>query len=162
MIIPGAKNFTWGELIASPTAKRRGIGNRPDCVAEGRLIHIVQEVAQPARDALGRIRVGSGFRSAALNQAVGGALSSAHLFGAALDLEPRQTTTAYLALWLAYNLPAWDQIILERNKDGDEWLHVALWPTGERINRGEIRRHWPEDGRRYPEIKREELWGVAG
>lgn len=152
LIIPGAPNFTWEELVDSPTAERLGIDNRPDCEAEARLIHIVQEVAQPARDALGPIIVTSGHRCAALNRAVGGSKSSAHLHGAALDLVPVRVSAAKLALWLVENLETWDQIINERDKKGREWVHVALWPPGERRNRREIRRHWPGDGKRYPVI----------
>jgi len=160
--IPGAPNFSLYELTYSQTAEALGLNNAPDCAAEGRLIHIAQELAQPARDALGPILISSGFRSPALNRVLGGAQPSAHLYGAALDLAPRRVSAATLALWLVSHLPAWDQIIYER-KGGRVWVHAALWPPGEKPNRGELRRHMPQDGPSYPFITRTalELWAVT-
>jgi hypothetical protein len=76
------------------------------------------------------------------------------MYGAALDLVPLETDVARLALWMADHLPEWDQIIYERRR-GREWVHVSLWL--DRPNRGELRRHLPEDGARYPFITREAL-----
>ena len=160
--IPGAPNFTYQELTFSQTVEALGLGNAPDCAAEARLVHIAQEVAQPAREALGPIVVSSGYRSPALNRLLGGADKSAHLLGAALDLVPRRVSVAALALWLVFNLGEWDQVIYERRR-GRAWVHVALWPPRERPNRGELRRHLPQDGASYPFITRTalELWAVT-
>ncbi len=74
---------------------------------------------------------------------MGGSWSSAHLHGAALDLVPVRVSAAELARWLVNHLETWDQIILERDRQSKEWVHVALWPLGERLNRRDILRYWP-------------------
>ena len=81
-------------------AEKLGLDNTPSCEAEARLIHIAQEIAQPARYALGPISITSGYRSPELNAKLHGASPrSAHIAGAALDMRPRMTCTAALALF---------------------------------------------------------------
>jgi zinc D-Ala-D-Ala carboxypeptidase len=163
--IPGAKNFTMHELLRSARAERLGIPNVPDLNSCARLIHITQEIAQPARDALGKIVVSSGFRSPLLNMATPGAsLTSAHQFGAALDLQPKKVSAPELALWIVTYCEVWDQVIYERRPGGGEWVHVSLYPPGSPApNRMQIRRHWPKDGDDYPHINRAQLaaWACA-
>lgn len=162
--IRGAPNFTLHELIHSDKAMDLGLDNMPDADSCARLILIAQEIAQPARDASGPIRVSSGFRSAVVNLAVGGSVTSAHQFGAALDLVPTLVSAALLALWISENCPVFDQVIYEHNSRGSEWVHVSLYPACDGFNRRELRRHFPQDGNKYPLINRAQLetWAEAG
>lgn len=79
-----SKNFTLKELMKTST----GIPNNPDKNAIDNLSALVEKVLQPARDRLGSaITVTSGYRSLAVNQAVGGSSTSDHRLGRAADLQ---------------------------------------------------------------------------
>lgn len=160
MPIPGAPNFTYAELCASVTAQRMGISNVPGPAELFRMGLVATQLAQPARNKVGRIKTSSGFRSEDLNRAVGGAPDSAHKYAAAGDFVPKLVSCAKLALVMYDNAVEFDQIIWERairNGEIVEWVHAAVWPHGERPNRRLLRKHFPGDGVRYPEIAREFL-----
>ena len=82
-----SKNFLLSEITHSNTAKRLGISNEPNKEHLKNLQGLVREVIQPIRDGLGPIRVTSGYRSPALNRAIGGSNKSQHCKGQALDLQ---------------------------------------------------------------------------
>lgn len=124
-----SKNFTLDELTASATAKQMHIINAPGVDEVCNLCALVHNVLQPLRDAMGEvIKIGSGFRSQALNKAVGGVANSQHCKGQAADLcidgdlkKGRK--------WFAYirdHLP-FDQLIWEKNPNtGSCWVHVSF------------------------------------
>ena len=71
------------------------------------------------------ITVLSGYRSPAVNKAVGGSKTSAHMTGHAVDfICPRFGTPAQVAAHLAKHLTGFDQIIEEFG----EWVHVGFGP----------------------------------
>ena len=81
------KNFTLSEMVRSTTASQRKIDNTPSAEVISNLIFLCREVLQPVRDMTGRpLRVNSGYRSEALNRAVGGSKTSDHRFGLAADV----------------------------------------------------------------------------
>lgn len=88
MTRPG-RFFAWDEFEASPTARRLGIDNAvmdPDHRAA--IEHLCAAVLDPLRVALGRpVRITSGYRSEALNDAIGGARGSQHMRGEAADIK---------------------------------------------------------------------------
>lgn len=43
-------NFTYEEMINSPTARKNGINNTPDEKSKANIIRLVKEVLQPLRD----------------------------------------------------------------------------------------------------------------
>jgi Peptidase M15 len=125
-------NFTLRELTASSTADRLGIDNTPNAQEIDNLRTLCEEILQPARDALGAIRVNSAFRSQALNSAVGGVPDSDHRLGFAADIMPASMTTSFgtrtLAEWIAENV-LFDQVILEFGTINDpNWIHVSAAP----------------------------------
>lgn len=80
-------NFTVDELCRSKTAQRRGINNTPTPSIRVNLEKLIANVLQPLRDKYGKpIIVDSGYRCPKLNQAVGGAKTSQHLYGQAADI----------------------------------------------------------------------------
>ena len=80
-------NFTVDELCRSKTAQRRGIDNTPTPSIRVNLEKLIANVLQPLRDKYGKpIIVDSGYRCPKLNQAVGGAKTSQHLYGQAVDI----------------------------------------------------------------------------
>lgn len=81
-------NFTFDELIYSPTANRLGIDNTPDKETKEKLIRLAKEILQPIRNKWGSaIVVTSAYRCEALNKAVGGVSTSQHRLGEAADIK---------------------------------------------------------------------------
>ncbi len=75
------KYFTMGELCRSAVADARGIKNTCTKEQAENLKELVAKVLDPLRELYGKpIIVNSGFRSVALNKAVGGAATSQHCF----------------------------------------------------------------------------------
>lgn len=122
------KHFTINELTRSATAAELGINNEPDFVSMTHLCQLIETVLDPLREAWGKpIVVNSGYRSEALNKAVGGAATSQHTKGQAADIT---TGTVFGNKWLfnyiKENLP-FDQLIDEKNY---RWIHVSYRADG--------------------------------
>lgn len=123
--------FTLWELVKSETAERKGISNFPSFDVVDHLRQLTEEILDPMREAWGGpLTVTSGYRCKALNKAVGGVSTSAHLEGWAADIRPadkRRTAKFILwaACWLEENRVNYDQAIDEQAK-GERWLHIAL------------------------------------
>lgn len=128
-------NFTLEELTKSETALRQGIDNTPTVEVVENLKVLCEKVLQPVRDHFGRgVKVNSGFRSLAVNAAVGGvqgAKPSDHTRGMAADIEIPGLPNAELAEWIEANLE-YTQLILEFYTQGvpdSGWVHVSYDPA---------------------------------
>ena len=122
-----SKYFTLEEFIRSNTADRMGIDNVPkDEEVIKNLRNLCLEVLQPLRDYVGApVHINSGYRCPELNEAVGGVKNSQHCRGEACDIRiasPKQGRA--WAAWIEDNC-RFDQMLLERNKNGAVWLHVS-------------------------------------
>lgn len=106
-------NFQLFEFTTSPTADRNGIDNKPSAKEIANLKKLCNEILQPAREALGPLRINSGFRNEALNKLVKGVPTSDHRLGFAADVFPMDGDTRRLAEWVVKNCPKFDQVILE-------------------------------------------------
>ena len=135
-----SKNFAYEEFIRSSTAERMGIDNRPKTKEEEKKVienlrNLCLEVLQPLRDYVGApVHINSGYRCKALNLAVGGVKNSQHSRGEAADIRiasPKQGRE--WAAWIEDNC-RFDQMLLERNKNGGVWLHVSC-KRDEKANR---------------------------
>ena len=134
------EHFSLEELTASDIARRRGIANEPKADDVRRLRQLCLLLLEPLREVTGPLRVTSGYRSAALNVAVGGTRDSAHRYGCAADVVPANFSVG--SAWAAaqrLGLP-YDQCIWERRGE-TEWLHIALPRPGETA-RGQAFRIW--------------------
>ena len=121
------KYFTLEELCRSETADRHKIENRPNADAQAALADLINNVLDPAREALGMpIAVNSGFRSAPLNRWVGGAKNSQHLRGEAADITC--SDNARLFAFIRDHLE-FDQLIDEHDLS---WVHVSYKRKGNR------------------------------
>lgn len=133
-----SKNFTLEELTASATAKAKGIKNVPNTQEVCNLCSLVSHVLQPLRTWWGKeVKIGSGFRNAALNKAVGGVSNSQHMKGEAADL-CIDGDIAKGKKWFDYirhNL-VYDQLIWEHNAKGSYWVHVSYRADG--VNRNQV------------------------
>jgi hypothetical protein len=127
-----SKNFTLEELTASATAKAKGIRNQPGQTDVINLCALVHKVLQPLRDAMGHpIKIGSGYRSLALNNAVGGVRNSQHQYGQAADLcidGDMQKGKRWFE-WIRTHCE-FDQLIWEHNAKGSYWVHVSYRADG--------------------------------
>lgn len=83
-----SKNFSFSEFEASDTAKSLHIINAiTDWDVRDNIIALVKNVLQPLRDAWGGpLKINSGYRCKALNEAVGGVDTSQHVKGEAADV----------------------------------------------------------------------------
>lgn len=134
------KYFSINELCRSNTAVRLGIDNSPSELIRTNLEALVKHVLDPLRAKWGApIIVTSGYRSPALNRAVGGASSSQHTIGEAADIrtlsDSRADNKRLLDLLLRLKLP-FDQVINEYpdSQGRPDWIHVSF--TTRRANRG--------------------------
>ena len=118
------KHFTLDELTRSNVAAQLGIDNHPSPEAVSNLYYLVEQALDPLREAYGRpVRVSSGYRCAALNKAVGGAVNSFHLAGCAADLdngsrEENRRLFELIRSRLPFTELGWE--------GGGRWVHVAI------------------------------------
>lgn len=114
-------HFTLAELLESQTATRRGIDNTPSPTVLANLARLAAFLEQVRTVAGGPLTVSSGYRSPALNKAIGGAANSAHVLGLAADINSPGVAPKTLAKVIqAAGLP-FDQLIYEGT-----WVHVGL------------------------------------
>jgi zinc D-Ala-D-Ala carboxypeptidase len=134
-------NFSLERLCRSDTARRLGIDNRPSAEVLQSLYRLSHFLAQ-VQALLGHpLQITSGFRSAALNEAVGGVADSQHTAGQAVDFRcPAYGTPADIAYRIGASELAFDQLILEYGR----WLHVSIAPP-DRIPRRELLSIWSSE-----------------
>ena len=114
------KNFSLQELTTTKT----GLPNALPKHLEGNLRSLAENVLQPARDALGALKVTSAYRSPAVNSKVGGAKTSQHTQGQAADLRYDRGNEV-LFNWIKDNVE-FDQLIWEFGTDNaPSWVHVS-------------------------------------
>ena len=119
-----AKYFTIGELCKSDTALAKNIANTPDNTTTERMNALMEECLDKVRELWGKpIGVNSGYRSADLNMAVGGAKNSQHIRGEAADITAgtKENNRKLFDLIVASDIP-FDQLI---DESGYKWLHIS-------------------------------------
>ena len=128
-----AEFFTLKELCASATAKAKNIDNFPTFEIAAHLQELAETFLDPLRRAWGgAILVNSGYRSPALNKAVGGVAKSVHQIGYAADIRPANGKTEqfidFARAWVIAGRIKFDQFIHETSSDGKTvWLHIGLY-----------------------------------
>ena len=122
-------HFSFEELTLSDTAVRAGIDNTPPGQLMPNLVRLAAGL-ELVRAALGNkpIHVTSGFRSARLNQMLGGSKHSMHTRGLAADiLCPQFGTPLEVCEQIARSGLAFDQVIHEFGR----WCHVGFAEEGQ-------------------------------
>lgn len=125
------KYFTLQELIRSNVAAKKKIDNTPSFEVVDHLRELTKMILEPMRAAYGKaITVSSGYRCAALNAAVGGENTSAHLRGDAADLQAADMTgfKKFVRQWLISQRIKFDQCIIERSGK-TEWIHISIYSS---------------------------------
>lgn len=136
-------NFYLSELVHSNTAVRLGLNNIPSQEITKHLEESCINLWQPARDILGKpMGISSGYRSDAVNKAVGGSTTSAHSYGYAIDFTapsfgtPRQIAEKLVKEFKAKGIK-FDQIILEFPETNSSWVHLG-YKSRQGLQRGQV------------------------
>jgi hypothetical protein len=120
-------HFTLEEMTVSQTAARRGIDNTPSAAVIAKLRKTAQGL-EGVRVVLGGapIIISSGYRSPAVNSAVGGARKSQHLTGEAVDFTaPRFGSVVEVFNAIKSSGIKYDQLIQEFGS----WVHLSFSET---------------------------------
>ena len=121
-----SKNFVLSEITRSNTARRKGISNEPEKKHLASMQTLITELIQPMRDAIGPIRISSGYRSPKLNRAIGGSSRSQHCKGEALDLQfwkDGKMNNKIMYDWILDSGLEFDQMI---NEFDYAWIHISF------------------------------------
>lgn len=125
-------HFSLAEMTRSETAARKGLDNAPSATVVVNLaktaeyLELVREAVQARYGADKTVVVTSGYRSPAVNEAVGGVPTSAHCFGCAADIHVPGVSVLELAEFVAGEMHAYDQVIHEYGS----WVHIGLPKPG--------------------------------
>lgn len=115
-------NFSLEEMTVSETAARKGINNVPDEATITNLKQLCKYVLEPLRTLIGvPLLVTSGYRSPALNKAIGGAKNSQHCLGMAADVHCNKYNVEKLYQLIKKSDIPFDQLIHEFG----QWVHVS-------------------------------------
>lgn len=122
-------HISYREATQSQTAVRRGIKNIPSPDTLERMKVVALACFEPVRVHFGvPIFISSFYRSSALNKAIGGAKSSQHVTGEAIDLDADVwggVTNAQLFDYIRRSV-TFDQLIWEYGSlSNPEWVHVS-------------------------------------
>ena len=130
-----SEHLDLAEVTRSDSAKRKGISNEPTAEHLENFKKLAENVFEPIRKHFGvPIHISSGYRSKALNQAIGGSLTSQHCTGEAIDIDmdgsANGVTNKMVFDYIKANLN-FDQMIWEfGTKDAPDWVHVSFESTG--------------------------------
>jgi len=135
-----SRNLSLGEFTNSQTAKRRGIDNTPTEEHLEAAKVLAENIFQPIREHFGcPIYISSGYRSEALNEAIGGSKTSQHSKGEAIDIDMdyrKGPDNEEIFFFIRDNID-FDQMIWEfGDADRPDWVHVSYNSDGKQ--RGQI------------------------
>jgi hypothetical protein len=118
-----SKHLSKAEFERSDAATNYGIDNSMNSGQLAKAMALAENCFEPIREHLGKpIRVNSGYRSPAVNKRIGGALTSQHSLGEAIDLDLHDRD---LFEWIIDNV-VFDQLIYEAGNDTEAaWFHIS-------------------------------------
>lgn len=126
------KSFSLEDFTRSATAQRLKLDNTPDASILERL-KILAGVLEYLEGALGiTLKISSGYRSPALNKAIGGVSTSGHCKGYAVDISADGFTPEQLANKIFLAGVNFDQLIVEKSGE-KSWLHFSIDPRFRRM-----------------------------
>jgi hypothetical protein len=105
---------------------------------------LIRDLIQPIRDAIGPIRISSGYRNPQLNRAIGGSTKSQHCKGEALDLQfwkDGKMCNKEIYDWVIESNIEFDQMI---NEFDFAWIHISY---NEDNNRKQILEAYKENNK---------------
>jgi len=135
-----SEHLDLSEVTRSESAKRKGIANNPTPEHLENFKKLAEHVFEPIRNHFGvPINISSGYRSKALNKAIGGSSTSDHCYGKAIDIDMDGSSSGVtnndIFHWIKDNLK-FKQLIAEFPQAGKlGWVHVAY---GDGLNNNQI------------------------
>jgi zinc D-Ala-D-Ala carboxypeptidase len=157
-----SKNLWLSEVTKSNTATRKGIDNSPTDLHIANLKYLAEKIFQPIREHFGcPIFVSSGYRSKALNEAIGGSQRSFHSHGMALDLDmdnkASKISNTDIFNFIKDNLEYTELIWEFGDEDKPDWVHVAIAKGRENEKNAKVA--YREDGKaKYMKFE-DWVWG---
>lgn len=138
-------HFFLYEFVASPTAEKNNIANIPEPEHIKNMMALCGIILEPARDVLqDSIRITSGYRSVEYNAFIGGAGTSQHCKGEAVDCVSSDNSKLFFAI--VNSAKTYDQLIWEFGDDyAPSWVHVSYKIDGD--NRHQTLKAIKEDGK---------------
>lgn len=125
-------NFSIKELTYSKRAIEKGISNIPSTKELDNLMYVITQLER-VRTLLGNVPllISSGYRCKALNEAVGGVSTSAHVQGLAVDFTCSEYGNTTQIVEAIYNSGIeYDQLILEYPNKPTTWVHLGFAAKG--------------------------------
>ena len=134
-------HFTLGELCKTKHVTEDG--NIPSHVSIENLKRICENWLEDLRYSYntlyhkGGIIINSGYRSPEVNKRVGGAPTSNHLTGCAVDIHVTgfEQAIRYASILLDISEGTqqdYDELFIEKSSSGNHWIHFAVRPKGNR------------------------------
>ena len=133
-------HFTIEELAGTSNEKYKKLNLLKAQEQMGKM-YMLAGFAERVREIVGKpLIITSGYRCPELNKAIGGAITSQHIFCEAIDfvvkgLRPEDIFNRIVTSDLKYN-----QIIIERNTKGSQWVHISI---------GAFKQKLQFDGKKY-------------
>lgn len=133
-------HFTIEELTDTSVEKYKKLNLLKAQEQMGKM-YMLAGFAERVREIVGKpLIITSGYRCPELNKAIGGAITSQHIFCEAIDfvvkgLRPEDVFNRIVTSDLKYN-----QIIIERNTKGSQWVHISI---------GAFKQKLQFDGKKY-------------
>ena len=142
-----SEHFTLGEL--TKTSLKTEDGNIPSRVVIENLRNLCENWLEDLRYSYntlyhkGGVIINSGYRSPEVNRLAGGAPTSNHLTGCAVDIRVGgfEQAIRYASILLDISEGTkrdFDELFIERNKAGSHWIHFAVRPKNNRRKTGFI------------------------
>jgi hypothetical protein len=147
-----SEHLDLSEVIRSESAKRNGISNMPTEAHIANFKLLAEKVFEPIRNHFRcPIHISSGYRSLELNKCIGGAATSQHCSGEAIDIDmdgsPNNVTNKMIFNYIKENLE-FDQMIWEFGNDSNpDWVHVSYESTGKQ--RKQVLKAYKESGKTH-------------
>lgn len=128
-------NFTLEELTFSHTAVRKGISNVPSQEIIANLERVCFDLLEPLRAMFNApIIISSGYRSVALNKAIGGAKNSQHIQGEAVDFTVKGMTVQEV-----YEVIKNSDLVYRQNiQEFSAWVHLSV-TNGDGVKRQNLK-----------------------
>ena len=145
-----SEHLELAEVIRSESAKRNGISNMPTEEHIANFKELAENIFEPIRGFFRQpIFISSGYRSKELNAKIGGAITSQHSFGQAIDIDMDGTingvTNADIFNYIKDKLP-FDQLIWEFGNDiNPDWVHVSY----SNRHRKQVLKAYKQDGKTH-------------